>query len=203
VHSKLPDRDNLSATLNSGALDDEMRDFLHAFFIRLDYMAATNIFSDFSDEYSIDSRSLSEDMLNFSFYTCYCFQWTLFENFIKKMVGKLVDARVVSPIVRDEVGKRWNKTKQLLDYIESGEVFGRTPFVTVLPASGWISTTETCDYHDLNRIRELRNDFIHAVESPQITPDNIATKYRKYERSMWILRNFASNTQQDNQRLLE
>jgi hypothetical protein len=44
VHSKLPDGDNLSATLNGGALDDEMRDFLHAFFIRLDYMAATNIF---------------------------------------------------------------------------------------------------------------------------------------------------------------
>lgn len=124
VHSKLPDRNKLRATLNSGVLDDEIRDFVHACATKLSYMATTNIFSDISDGDSPHYMNISTDMLNFSFYTCYCFQWTLFENFIKKMVQKLVDSEVLSTVVRDEVRKKWGKTKRLLDYIESGAVFG-------------------------------------------------------------------------------
>ena len=58
------------------------------------------------------------------------------------------------------------------------------------------------DYKDLNEIRVLRNQFIHGVESPEITSENILLKQRRYERSMWILRKFAENIQFDVQRAL-
>lgn len=78
--------------------------------------------------------------------------------------------------------------------------------VAVLPVVSWApsteASTETCDYSDLNRIRELRNQFIHGIEDPEITSESIMAKQRRYERSMWILRQFASNTQQDVQQLL-
>jgi hypothetical protein len=60
---------------------------------------------------------------------------------------------------------------------------------------GWVPSTEDVNYKDLNAIRALRNSFIHGVESPEITSEDIGAKQHRYNRSMWILRKFAENVQ--------
>src|SRR5271157_1249415 len=87
-----------------------------------------------------------------------------------------------------DLKKNERKTKQFLDIIDSGRVFGESPFITLLTIMGWHITTEHCNYNDLNSIRDLRNDFIHGVETPEITKDSITDKQNKYNKCMWILR---------------
>jgi hypothetical protein len=89
----------------------------------------------------------------------------------------------------------------VLDCIESGRVFGHSPFITVLPVPGWVPATEECSYTDLNRIRELRNELVHGIIAQEVADANEMARDRLYERSMWILRKFASNIQQDVARL--
>jgi hypothetical protein len=118
------------------------------------------------------------------------------------MVRKVVDSGVLSPLVVKDLEKKWRRTEKFFDKIDSGDVFGKSPFTTLLPVMGWMPSTEKCDYNDLNKIRELRNTFIHGVESPDITSEDIASKQRRYNRSMWILRKFAENVQWEVQRVL-
>lgn len=118
------------------------------------------------------------------------------------MINKAIDCSVLPEGISKELKKLWFNTKQFLDLIQSGNVFGRNPFVTVLPVMGWIPITETCGYAELDDIRKLRNDFIHGIESPEITSEHILTKQRRYVRSMWILRKFAENVQHEVELLL-
>jgi hypothetical protein len=67
----------------------------------------------------------------------------------------------------------------------------------MLPVVSWLPQLETCAYKDLDQIRVQRNEFIHAVTDASILPNTETEKERFYERSMWILRLFAGNIDQD------
>lgn len=199
AYQAMPEREVVREALRDERINERFRRFGVIVVNSLNYMATTGIFSDSSAP--LPGR-IPDDILNFGFYTCFCFQWTLFENFVKKSLRRASDAGTLSADVIQNLRDKEYRTKQYLDYIESGAVFGQTPFTTVLPARGWVPAMEQCTYADLNAIRDMRNAFIHGVEDPDITPDSVITKHQLYERSMWILRQFATNVDQEVQRLL-
>ena len=196
AYSQLPPSDLYQEASRALGLDHPVRRFLHASSFGLNYMGTTGIFSEDADD------EMEDDVLNFSFYTCYCFHWALFETCITDMMRELANADVVSSGVRAKLEGKLRDGNALLGFINSGDLFGQTPFRTVLPVPGWNQETEICNYNDLNTIRRLRNDFIHGIRYPGISNDGHMTKERLYTRSMWILRNFAANTKLEAQQLL-
>jgi hypothetical protein len=136
-------------------------------------------------------------MINFGFYTCFCFQWTLFENFVSQSVLGLAADGLLPPRTSQRLTSLKFRTGAFLKYIDAGHVFGRSPFTTVLPLAGWTPRIETCGFVDLDAIRTTRNGFIHGIRGSKILPDTEVEKEHLYERSMWILRNFAGNTDQE------
>lgn len=171
-----------------------LSDAAQAFFLQasnaLSYMGTTLIFAEAPYQ---ELRSLPTDLINFGFYTCYCFQWTLFENFAKRSVLGLADDNLLASDVAFRLRALERHTREFLRYVDSGRVFGHSPFATVVPVAGWAPQYENCTFADLDAIREQRNKFIHAVESASILPNTESQKERLYERSMWILRQFAGN----------
>jgi len=153
-------------------------------------MGTTGIFSDAPYR---ELSALQEDMLRFAFDTCFCFQWSLFGNFVKARVLYLVDRGLLSPDICKELKKRERHTEAFLRLIDSGEVFGQSPFKSILPVQGWTPRFEECDIHDLDKIRKLRNQLVHAAGS---APTTIDRTDQHYERSMWVLRLFAGNLDQ-------
>jgi hypothetical protein len=151
----------------------------------LNYMGTTQIFAE--TPYP-ELKSLPDDMRKIGFDTCFCFQWTLFEDFVKQRVLGLVDRNVLSPEIGEKLRKLERRTERFLRYIDSGQVFGHSPFRTVLPVPGWVPGFEDCGFADLDAIRMLRNQLIHAPESPPIDRTD-----QRYDRSMWILRMCAGN----------
>ncbi|MCE2814144.1 MAG: hypothetical protein LW850_27480 [Planctomycetaceae bacterium] len=198
MYSALPSRAQMDNALASPA-DEALKRFLTVSATALGHMATTNIFNDEGEQ---AGGAISDDAMNFAFYTCYCFQWSLFEDFVKIMIRKVIDAGAMQAGVVRDLESKWRQTKQFFDKINSGAVFGRTPFTALLPVMGWMPSVEEVGYDQLNEIRELRNNFIHGVESPEITSEDIMAKQRRYHRSMWILRKFAENVQWEVQRAL-
>lgn len=199
MYHELPPAERLKEVLASPDLPSDINAFLVAATGSLRYMGTTNVFSDAIDE---PEGEAWKDVLNFAFYTCYCFQWTLFENFVKSIIQVAIDAGAFNEKITGILRRRWRQTKQFFDLLESGAVFGRTPFRTALPVLGWQSGIEEIDYSHLEKLRELRNEFIHGVESPDILLESLGTKYQRYQRSMWILRKFAENVLWEVQRAL-
>jgi hypothetical protein len=199
AYDGLPPTERLNEVLSSVDMGDDVKRFLVVAASRLGYMGTTNLFSNEGDQAEGD---IWTDALNFAFYTCYCFQWTLFENFAKSVIQMALDAGAFNSDIADKLRKRWRKTKQFFDLIESGEVFGRTPFRTALPIPGWQPSIEDIGYNRLNEMRELRNEFTHGVESPDILSEGLMGKQRRYERGMWVLRKFAENIMWEVQRAL-
>jgi hypothetical protein len=196
---EMPSRQVTSDALNDERIDEGFRRFCGTTISALNYMSTTSIFSDGGD---IPADQIPEDMRQFGFYTCYCFQWSLFENFIKDILRRAMDAHAIPASICQELDRRWYRTKQFFEFIESGRVFGHSPFVTMLPVPGWTPTAETIGYADLDVIRNLRNDFVHRAAATDVA-DSAMAQERVYDRSMWILRQFASNISQDTARLLE
>jgi len=199
VYDELPQTGRLNEALSSASMGDDIKRFLVVAGSRLGYMGTTNIFS---NEGSEAEGEIWTDALNFAFYTCYCFQWTLFENFAKSIIQVALDAGAFDEDTVAKLRERWKRTKQFFDLIESGIVFGRTPFRTALPIPGWHLSIENIGYNQLDEMRELRNNFIHGVESPDILSEGSLSKQQRYERGMWILRKFAENIMWEVQRAL-
>lgn len=153
-------------------------------------LGRTNIFASAAHP---ELDDVPTDLVNFCFYTCYCFQWTLFEGFVVQRVKDLADRNLLSDLIISELGKRERRTAAFFKYIDDGYVFGRLPFSTLLPCSEGSEKFSECNISDLNKIRELRNKFIHGTVSRSILPATIPQKQHLYERSMWILRLFAGN----------
>jgi hypothetical protein len=190
IYRALPRGDDWPSDLGSVPLSESAKEFFIIASSTFNYMGTTGVFAPPAHE---ELRHMPADMINFGFYTCFCFQWTLFETFIKDSVLRLVDDKILTESVSKELRKRERSTGSFLSYIDKGHVFGRSPFTTVLPVAAWVPKTETCTFDDLNRIRELRNNFIHAVPDRAILPASEVEKERLYERSMWIMRKFAEN----------
>jgi hypothetical protein len=182
------------------ALNEESRMFFISAASALGYMGTTRIFEDAPFP---ELKRLPEDMVNFGFYTCFCFQWTLFENFVKDSLLRLADVGMLPVAVSNELRTRQRRARGFLEYIDQGHVFGHSPFVAVRPVMGWLPITENCTFPDLDAIRELRNQFIHGVSGPDILPATEPEKERLYERSMWLLRQFAGNVDTEVRRVRE
>jgi hypothetical protein len=196
VYSNLPEGSDRLEDLSG--LSESARTFFIAASSALNYMGTTRIFTEAPYP---ELRKLPDDMVNFGFYTCFCFQWTLFENFVKQSVMGLAADRLLSPQIASDLQARELRALAFLKYIDEGHVFGHTPFKTVLPIIGWTPQFQSCDFQDLDRIREQRNKLIHAVGNPSILPTTELEKEQLYERSMWILRQFAGNLDQNVQKI--
>lgn len=199
VSSIRPSNDLLQNCIEKEIKDAGVKQYLISTIVVLDNLRISGIFSEAKDLVAgaIDPQTISPDISNFAFYTCFCFQWSLFENFVKTMMQKLIDGNALSVNTQNKLQNNWSRTKRFFDAINSGEVFGHSPFHTVLPIIDESGSLQVCDYSDLDKIRELRNDFIHGIESPEILPISPLEKRKYYERSMWILRQFATNIQFD------
>lgn len=204
LSSMRPSNDLLQNGIGKEITDEGVKNFLISAVVALDNLRISGIFSNAKDLVpgAIDPQTIPPDISNFAFYTCFCFQWSLFENFVKTMMQKLIDANALQISTRNKLQSYWSRTKKFFDVINSGEVFGHSPFHTVLPIMDEHGDFQVCDYSELDKIRELRNDFIHGIESPEILPISPIEKRRYYERSMWILRQFATNVQTDVSRKL-
>jgi hypothetical protein len=202
--SHRPSNEVLQDTIEKEIKSEEVKKYLFFAISTLDSLKRTGILSS-ADELgtgAIDPVTIPPDATNFAFYTCFCFQWSLFENFIKSMMQKLIDAQVISSDIQKKLKGNWFRTKQFFDLINAGDVFGYSPFKSLLPLITRDSNAQEINYSDLDQIRELRNKFIHGIESPEILPSPSSAKRMYYERSMWVLRQFATNVQFDVQKLL-
>ncbi len=204
VSSIRPSNDLLTESIKQEIKNDLVKEFLASAVVTLDNIKISGIFSDAKDLVpgAIDPNTIPPDLSNFAFYTCFCFQWSLFENFVKDMMQKLIDADVLAAATKNKLKENWLRTKRFFDVINSGQVFGYSPFHTVLPIIDEVGNLRVCDYSDLDKIRNLRNDFIHGIESPEILPISPMEKHKYYQRSMWILRQYATNIQSDVQKVL-
>lgn len=133
TYSELPQGQDFPSDLT--CLSDSEKSFFMLASHSLNYMGTTKIFS---DALFPNLSELPRDIINFGFYTCYCFQWTLFENFVKQSVMSLASDGLLSDPVLSRLQRieQSQSTKAFLGYINSGNVFGHTPFVTVLPVGG-------------------------------------------------------------------
>ena len=191
---KLIPKELSQGNLNLDRIDEDLRTFVMTTSSSFNYMSTTGIFKDAPFP---ELKDLPNDMINFGFYTCFCFQWTLFENFVKESLLYLANNNFLPNEVSNELIGFKYRTAKFLKYIDSGMVFGQSPFETVLPIKGWEFKTEECDYQDLDKIRQLRNKFIHAIKGREILHISEHEKEKLYTRSMWIMRNFGSNIRQE------
>jgi hypothetical protein len=189
-YHSLPDRATVRDSLGNGAVDEQFRRFCTIVVNGLNYMATTGIFEDAPCE---EASHLEDDTYNFAFYTCFCFQWTLFENFVTSRVNELISSELLPKETVAKLRPKMRASKQMLDLIHEGAVFGESPFVSILPKTGWVPGFEEIGYFDLDDIRKLRNQFIHGIQQPGINGESLMVKQARYTRSMLILRRFAEN----------
>src|SRR6266436_10217935 len=116
VYQAIPPRAVTAEPLRDEKIDERIRRFCVVAIGSLNYMGTTNIFSD-RDDPAIGL--IPEDMSNFGFYVCFCYQWNLFESCIKTLIARAIDAGALPPEVSRRLRAKWYKTKQFLDYIES------------------------------------------------------------------------------------
>jgi hypothetical protein len=188
AYNQLPSREEWPQDFS--CLADAAQKFFLSAAASLGDLGSTQIFA---SPHFAQLTNLSEDMFNFGFYTCFSFQWTLFENFTKTSILALVHDALVSPAICSALRSRERRTEKFLQYIDNGHVFGHSPFHTVLPVAGWVPQVENVGYSDLDRIRIIRNDFIHGIKDTAILPISPLDKERLYDRSMLVLRKFAEN----------
>ncbi len=190
IYSSLPHGEDWPGNLGEMPLAESAKKFFMVASSTFNNMGATGIFTSPPQD---ELKDLPADMTNFGFYTCFCFQWTLFETFVKESVLGLVRDALLPDHICLDIKKKEKSTAKFLSYIDSGHIFGHSPFTTILPVVSWQPKTESCTFSDLNDIRELRNRFTHAVTDRSILPASEMDKERLYERSMWIMRKFAEN----------
>ena len=174
-------------------LDESTKTWMISTITHFNYMSSTGIFN---DAHYPKLKDIKTDMINFGFYTCFCFQWTLFENYVMEAISNLVQKNLVSKEISKKITNLKFKTEKFFRYLETGELFGESPFKTILPIKHIDMEYTECDYEDLERIRKLRNRFIHAVNESDILNISEVEKEKLYEKSMWTLRNFAGNISQ-------
>lgn len=114
---------------NGTNTDDEIRKFLQMSYYIMQRVCMTNIFC---EEYSCDLGDKVYDIQFFSYVTCYCYQWNLFESFISYIVDKLIESNKLNSAISTQLKCNRRKTKKLLDLLDS-KVFEHSPFEYLLP----------------------------------------------------------------------
>ena len=80
VYQAIPSHEEWPNEEETKSIPDPVKNLFIISASTFNYMETTGIYSDTSRP---ELEDLPNDMINFGFYTCFCFQWTLFENFIK------------------------------------------------------------------------------------------------------------------------
>lgn len=172
--------------------DDEIKNFLLCSYMVMQMIHITNIFSD-NDEGDLGNKV--SDMQAFSYITCYCYQWTLFESFVSYIVNNLIKEGLARESVRKNLEKNKGKTKRMLDILNT-DVFDQSPFIAILPFYDGNGNFKEVGYSDLNEIRKRRNSLVHPflkeIDIQKII-QNISQIQKQYNDDMWILRLYAQN----------
>lgn len=175
-------------------LTEQARKFFIAASGGLNYMGTTGIFL---DEPSPELANLPRDTISYASVTCYSFQWNLFETFVTSHVLDAVRDGLFPADVSAQLRAAARSAGRLLARLNTDDVFGHTPFRTVLEVPGWIPSFETCGFNDLDEIRRTRNRLVHAATEREFLDGGYDGIEGVYDRSMWILRKFAENVEND------
>lgn len=167
--------------------DKDITNFLHMSYFIMGRMHITNIFSNKDLFYLGD---MVYDMRVFSFVTCYCYQWNLFESFVSYMVGKLIHSNKLDCQIINKLKYSMGKAKKLLDLLND-KVFEDSPFEYLLIDSN--GNLKKIGYAELDIIRKRRNKFVHAILNNTLENENIRRLQELYYEDMWILRVYAQN----------
>ena len=173
---------------NGAEIDKEIRLFIRCSYTLMQPIHITNIFSD------LDPCNLGDkiyDMRIYSYITCHCYQWNLFEAFIRYIIKRIVKSEKIDKKVSDKLTKARGikKTLAILNY----EVFECSPFSHILPECDENGEFIKIGFSDLNIIRERRNRFVHSILD-DMEDAKIGQLQWRYDRDMWTLRLFAQNT---------
>jgi hypothetical protein len=188
----IPHRDQWPTDVSR--LPGQARKFFIAASGGLNEMSMTGIFSD--EPYS-ELANFPRDTVAYASVTCYCFQWNLFETFVVTHVLEAVHDGRIQPDVAERLRKAERKIGRFLAILNSGEVFGHSPFRTILPVEGWAPTFESCEFKDLEGIRIQRNSLVHAASERELLQGEYDKIESFYEHDMWVLRKFAENIEND------
>lgn len=185
--------DKLSSILDNSSVGDEEKVGLVSMRRALNSMTTSGLFmesphSEFSD--------IPGDMKRLSIYTCYCFQWSIFERFVVNRVMQAVDDDMVPKDVAPKLKRKKNNTKDFLKLLDKGAISNSSPFMHLLPKIDSDGNFVKISYSDLDRIRERRNQFIHSVDGDMLAGISEAD-FKSYNEDMWTLRLFAQNVDQD------
>ena len=169
--------------------DNDIRSFLQMSYFIMQKIHMTNIFSD-KDPCGLGD--LVYDMQIFSYVTCYCYQWNLFESFVSYIVDKLSKSNKLKVDILNKLKCCKGKTKKLLDLLND-EVFENSPFDYIMPEMGSSGNFVKIGYNELDTIRKRRNKFVHSILNNSFDNENIMKLQKSYDKDMWILRLYAQN----------
>jgi hypothetical protein len=150
-------------------------------------LAITGLLAD--EEADLGPETVGEDMVNYAFFTCYVFQWLLFEHFIRSTVKSLAGAHRL-PFTLAKHAPASNILRQIRKHDSA-------VFDLILPASQFavlnygLPPIEKYGLDDVDRIRTLRNELTHTTHAPSLAGLDTMSKQRRYETDMWILRHAA------------
>lgn len=174
---------------NGSDTDDNIRNFLQMSYFIMQKIHITNIFSD-KDPFGLGD--LVCDMQIFSYVTCYCYQWNLFESFVSYIADKLFESNKLNDNVLNKLKCSRGKTKKLLDLLND-EVFENSPFNYILHEKDSSGKFVKIGYDELDTIRKRRNQYVHSILNNSFDNENIMKLQKMYDKDMWILRLCAQN----------
>lgn len=169
--------------------DNEIKNFLQMSYFIMQKVHMTNIFSD-KDPCGLGD--MIYDMQVFSYVTCYCYQWNLFESFVSYIVNKLIKSNKLNSDISNKLKYCRGKTKKLLDLLND-EVFENSPFDYILPEMDGNGKFIKIGYNELDTIRKRRNKFVHSILNSNFSNENILRLQKMYDKDMWVLRLYAQN----------
>lgn len=174
---------------NQNNTDSDIRNFLHMSYLVMQKIHMTNIFSD-EDPCGLGDKVY--DMQIFSYVTCYCYQWNLFESFVSYIVEKLIESKRLNSNILNQLKCNRGKTKKLLDLLND-RVFENSPFNYPLSEIDNNGNFKKIGYKELDIIRKRRNKFVHAILNRNFGKENIMKFQKLYDKDMWVLRLYAQN----------
>ena len=189
----------VSSLLAGNEIEPAAREKLLTVRSALGSLSSTGIFS--KSQHS-ELSDIPGDLQRIGIYTCYCFQWAIFDRFVISRVFQAVDGGLLSEDVSARLRRKKNNTKDFLKLLHDGAIQERTPFWHILPWPGPNKDLLEVDYSDLTRIREIRNKYVHSVNEDMLKEIS-SEDFNTYKKDMWILRLFAQNVDQDCWRLRE
>lgn len=169
--------------------DDDIRSFLQMSYFIMQKVHMTNIFSD-KDPCGLGD--MVYDMQIFSYVTCYCYQWNLFESFVSYIADKLFKSKKLNDDISNKLKCNKGQIKKLLDLLNN-VVFQKSPFSCILPEKDSNGKFVEIEYNELDTIRRRRNKFVHSILNNNFDNENIIKLQKMYDRDMWILRLYAHN----------